>query len=448
MYIMEKRIFGRTDGIRAKVGEEPLVPNTVRRLGGAISKYFNNGKIIIGRDTRESGSWILGELEAGMQVSGATILEAGTVPTPVVAFLTMNDESVDAGIAITASHNPASDNGIKVLDASGDKLTGGEEVKIEEIFFDSWEQQDTNMPEFATPINDVAKKYCNSLKELIGSADISGYQIIVDSAAGAAYGFVGEVADIFGLQLAETGPAPTGQNINADCGALYPEKLAAKMLENPVDLGVAFDGDADRVVLIDDLGRIWDGDRIVAMLALHQKSQNNLPNSTVILTEYSNLGAVKYLEQNGITVEKVDNGDKEVLRRCRETGAILGGETSGHIIFTPWLSSSDGIMVAMLALSIMKRSGKKLSDLWPAYQNLPSKQWGIEVREKIPLDDIRGWKEALAEQTDFLGSDGRIFVRYSGTENKLRILVEAADAAKMEQAGAALSNIIQKEIGQ
>ncbi|MFV0485117.1 MAG: phosphoglucosamine mutase [Candidatus Saccharimonadales bacterium] len=445
---MEKRIFGRTDGIRAKVGEEPLVPKTVRRLGGAISKYFNNGRIIIGRDTRESGDWILEELEAGMQASGATVIEAGTVPTPVVALLTKQDDTADSGIVITASHNPASDNGIKVLEASGDKLSDGEEVKIEEIFFGDWEQEETSAVEPAAPIDNVAQLYCASLRELIGSEDLSSYQICIDSAAGAAYGFANEVADILGTQLVDLGPAPTGKNINADCGALYPEKLAEKMRENSSDLGAAFDGDADRIVLVDDAGNIWDGDRIVSMLATHLKSQDDLPNSTVVLTEYSNLGAVRHLEQNGIKVEKVDNGDKEVLRRCRETGATLGGETSGHIIFTPWLSSSDGIMVAFLALSIMKRTGKKLSELWPSYENLPSKQWGIDVRKKLPLEEIQGWEDALREQTESLGGEGRIFVRYSGTENKLRILVEAVDAAKMEQVGTALSNIIRKEIGQ
>lgn len=444
---MEKRIFGRTDGIRAKVGEEPLVPKTVRRLGGAISRYFNNGKIIIGRDTRESGDWILAELEAGMQASGATIIEAGTVPTPVVAFLTTQDDTADGGIVITASHNAASDNGIKVLQSSGDKLSDGEEINIEDIFFGDWELTEADAVEPIAIIDEVAQKYISALRKLIGPEDLSSYQMCIDSAAGAAYGFANEVANIMNVRLAEVGPAPTGQNINADSGALYPEKLAEKMRQNPLDLGVAFDGDADRVVLIDDVGRIWDGDRIVSMLAVHLKNENNLPNNTVVLTEYSNLGAVKYLEQNGIMVEKVDNGDKEVLRLCRELGAVLGGETSGHIIFTPWLSSSDGIMVAFLALSIMKRTGKKLSELWPAYESLPSKQWGIEVRKKLPLEDIPGWQDALKEQTDFLGQEGRIFVRYSGTENKLRILVEAIDSSKMEHAGAALEQIIRKEIG-
>ncbi|MDR3298025.1 MAG: hypothetical protein LBT19_01450 [Candidatus Nomurabacteria bacterium] len=445
---MEKRIFEKTDGIRAKVGEEPLVPKTVQRLGGAISKFFNNGKIIIGRDTRESGEWISQELEKGMSEAGATILEAGTVPTPVVALLVKTDESANGGIMITASHNPATDNGIKVFHSGGDKLMDSEELEIENIFFSDWPPADAAISEPVAPLEDVTFRYSSELRKFLGNEDLSEYQAYVDSAAGSTYDFINKVSSSFGVQFDEIGPNPTGENINTNCGALYPEKLSEIMRQNPVDLGVAFDGDGDRIVLVDDLGRIWDGDHIVAMIATYLKSQENLPNNTVVLTEYSNLGAIQYLEQNGIRVEKVENGDKAVARKCQEVGAVLGGEFSGHIIFTTWLSSSDGIMIAFFTLLIVKRTGKKLSELWPAYENLPSKQWGINVREKLPLSEVPGWQAELDRQTDFLGTDGRIFVRYSGTEKKLRILVDATDATKMNQVGDILSSIIEKEIGQ
>jgi phosphoglucosamine mutase len=444
---MEKRIFERTDGIRAKVGQEPLVPKTVRRLGGAISRFFNNGTIIIGRDTRESGDWIAQELQNGLATSGATIIESGIVPTPVLAVMTKLEPSATAGIMITASHNPATDNGIKIFHANGDKLTDGEELEIEKIFFDNWEQNSNSTQLAPKILHNASSLYAGEITNLIGSADLSHANILVDSAAGAAYGFISDLAAQFGIKIQEIGPEPTGKNINANCGALHPEHLSATIQDHPADFGVALDGDGDRIILADDTGRIWDGDRIVAMLAMQLKSQSRLPNNAVVLTEYSNLGAIRYLQQNDITVAKVENGDKEVLKKCHEIGATLGGEVAGHIIYTPWLSSSDGLMMTFLILSILQQTSKKLSDLWPTYENLPSKQWGLEVREKVPLSQIPGWEVAMAEQTAFLGQAGRIFVRYSGTEKKLRILVEATDIAKMQKAGDTLSNLVKKEIG-
>ena len=456
---MEKQIFEKTDGIRAKAGEEPLTPKTVRQLGIAISQFFNNGKIIIGRDTRESGNWITKELESGLATAGANIVNIGIVPTPVLAVITKFDPSASGGIMVTASHNPATDNGLKIFHENGDKLTNQEELKIEEIFFktnNSTQSPKTPAPTTPTPTPDTISLYASKLAEFIDhtapGASTSGipgqgFHILTDSAAGASYGLIDVLAAHFGSTVQEIGPKPTGQNINSDCGAIHPEHLAAAISKHPADLGVALDGDGDRIILVDDTGRIWDGDRIVAMLALQLRDQAKLDIDSVVLTQYSNLAAIRYLEQKDIKVEKVDNSDREVLEKCREIDSPLGGEIAGHVIFTPWLSSSDDFMITFLVLSILKQTGKKLSSLWPDYENLPSQQWSIFVREKIPLDQIPGFAAALAAQTDALEDSGRIFVRYSGTEKKLRILVEATDAAKMQQAGDSLSNLIKKEIG-
>lgn len=448
---MEKKIFERTDGVRGKAGEEPLTPDTITNLSAAISDFFGRGKFIIARDTRASGDWIKQSVEAGLKIAGSDAIDAGILSTPALALSVKLDPSIVAGIMITASHNPASDNGIKIFHPNGDKLVDGEELEIEKIFFEQKEQR----PSAANPIHetepisiDAARAYIDHLSELAAGVDLSRYNIAIDSAAGSAHSLSQDLATQLNLRIQEIGPAPKGDNINQDCGSLYPEHLSSVIKnDSSIDIGICLDGDADRIVVVDDTGRIWDGDRIVTMLALHLKSEGKLSANTAVLTEYSNLAAVHYLEQSGITVVKVENGDRAVLEACRSTGACLGGEVAGHIVYTPWLSSSDGLAVAIMILSTMYQTGKKLSELWPSYIDMPSQQWGIKVRQKSPLDEIPDWSDALAQEVASLGSDGRIFVRYSGTEPKLRILVESSDMKKTKQVGDRLANIIRKAIG-
>jgi phosphoglucosamine mutase len=443
---MEKRIFERTDGIRGKVGEEPLTRKTIRRLGGALGRYFGHGKIVIGRDTRESSEWIRSELIRGLEDTDVEIIDIGIATSPVTAMMTKLIGEVVGGIIITASHNPASDNGIKVFDRDGHKMADGQELKIEKIFFDGWKEREVYSLK-DTEYRDIMNDYMDELSVVVDHAMFSKYKVLVDSAAGGGKLVSEGVMRRFGVDAKEIGPIPDGMNINENCGAMHPENLAKAVVKEGADMGVALDGDADRIILVDDIGRVWDGDRMLAMLAVELKRDGKLPGNTVVMTEYSNLGAVNYVKNTGIEVEKVVVGDREVARKCEEIGAVLGGEMAGHIIYLPWLSSSDGVMVAMMTLSILKKRGAKLSSLWPEYELVPQKLWNMNVKEKIPLEEIDGWSEAMDKWSNYLGNEGRLFARYSGTEKKLRIMVESMDEKKMTKAGEALSKIIEEKIG-
>ena len=417
---MEKQIFGQTDGIRGKAGEEPLTEKTMTRLGWALGRLSKQGVVLIGRDTRESGGWIVDCIKAGLSVMGMKVVDCGILPTPALAILVKERAEAIFGIMVTASHNPADDNGVKVFNEDGDKLSDEMELEIEDLILagDSVVAPASVMSESV----DSAEVYVECLRRQIGMHDLGKKKILVDSAAGAAFSFSKKVWNSLGVEADEVGAVPDGRNINLNCGALYPEKLAELMAKSGAELGVALDGDADRVILADGNGRLWDGDRILAALARWLRQEGKLINNTVVLTEYSNLGVM-------------------------EVGAVLGAEVSGHIIYLPWLSSSDGTMVATWFVAQLAREGKRLADVWPDYEVLPSRQWGIFVKEKRPLEEVLGWEDELGRQRAMLGNMGRIFVRYSGTENKLRILVEAADDKIMNEAGDKLSEVIKKEIG-
>jgi len=438
---MKKRIFRETDGIRGKVGEEPLTEVSMRRLGRAIGRYFKGGKVLVGRDTRESGAWIDREVSAGMSEMGCEVWDVGEVTTPCVGILTGMEE-VAGGVMITASHNPASDNGIKVFDGRGDKLTDEEELELERIFFeDGWAGQG------AGQVIDKTVLVKNYIGKVMAGTDLSGWKVCTDSAGGGAYGLVRRAFEEVGAKVVEVGPTPDGKNINEDCGASHPEKLAEAMVREGADMGVAFDGDGDRLIMVDDEGMVWDGDRIVSVIALWLKEKGRLANNVVVMTEYSNLSAVLFLGRNGIRVEKVLNGDRAVAQKCVDIGAMLGGEVAGHIIYLPWMLASDGLFASSLVAKIAHEKGLKLSELRPDYDNFPNKIWNIEVEERKPLEDISGWNEGLKKWREYLGVEGRAFARYSGTEDLLRILVEAKDIEKVKNAGEGLSEIIRKEIG-
>ena len=427
---MEKQIFGATDGIRAKVGEAPLRPNMVRHLGEAIAKHFAGGKILIGRDTRASGSWMRAEVVEGIHAAHGDVEEADILPTPALQVLTDVREDVKAGIMLTASHNPATDNGLKVFNANGEKLSDEEELEIEKIYFEDGPGEDKGMLD--SPLryvtNSVAvEQYAEFAERALGiNYDLDGAHLVLDAACGAGHDFSRKVFDKFRIEVEQIDPEPDGHNINDGYGALYPEKMAEKVKELGY-IGVAFDGDADRIILADETGRIWDGDRIV--------------------TEYSNLATLQYLTYAGIAVDKVVNGDRFVTQKCLELGAGLGGELSGHIILLPWLNSSDATFITLLVQKIVREKGCRLADLWAKYDNLPSRQWGINVVEKKQTGEIPGFDAAVKAAEERFGGDGRVFCRYSGTENKLRILVEGKDAILVDEIGEELAGIVRKEIG-
>lgn len=455
---MTKKIFGETDGIRAKVGDFPLRPNVLKTLGSAIAGEMQAKEFLMARDTRLSGLWMKESLTAGLEEGGIKVKDLGILPTPAISKI-LEQSDYEGGIMITASHNPATDNGVKLFVENGDKSDDTLELAIESRYFAADLEPDIELPkveyvEMGTDSDSVAKyvEIANNVlsegkkDEAPVSEKFKNGKIILDAASGAGHNFSRLVFEDFGLEVEVIDPEPDGENINEGYGALYPEKLSEYCKKNGV-MGIALDGDADRAILVDEYGRVWSGDRIVAFLATYLKEQGLLENSTVVLTEYSNLAAIQYIQAQGIKVEKVVVGDREVARKCKELGAILGGENAGHIIYLPWLNSSDGTFVALLAEKIIREKGCALADLWPDYEDFPNEQLAVKVSEKRPLEQVAGWTEALEKAQERLNGRGRVFTRYSGTEMKLRILVEGPDFREDHEVAEGLKVIIKKEIG-
>lgn len=447
---MEKRIFGETDGIRAEVGKSPLRPNMINNLGKAIAKHFHGGVALLGRDTRESGEWMRAEIVAGLEACGVSVEDLEVLPTPAVQKIVAARDDVNCGIMLTASHNPSTDNGVKVFAADGDKLPDEEELEVEDEFFKIDLDEDADLPDVQLEMvtrEDVIDAYAQMVEEELGLGDdLNGAKVVLDAASGAGHEFSRAIFENFGLEVDQIDPEPDGKNINDDFGALHPEKMAAEAKAKGW-MGVALDGDADRVIISDEEGRLWDGDRINILLATYLREKGELQNDTVVVTEYSNYATVKYLEEQGIKVEKVVNGDRFVAQKLHELGATLGSEFSGHMIYLPWLKASDGTFMTLFVQKIMHEKGVRLADLWADFDFMPSKQWGVKVSEKRPLEEVAGFKEAVAvAEAEFAGT-GRVFCRYSGTENKLRILVEGKDMNLVEKHGEILAKIIEKEIG-
>ena len=447
---MEKRIFGETDGIRAEVGQSPLRPNSMHNLGRAIAKHFNGGVALLGRDTRESGEWMREIMELGLQECGAKIEDLEILPTPAVQKIVSLRDDVSCGIMLTASHNPASDNGVKVFATDGDKLPDEEELEVEDEFFKDELGEDVEVPEVEFSLvtrEDVIDVYAEQVEEALRLGDsLTGAKIVLDAASGAGHEFSKAVFENFGLEVDQIDPTPNGKNINDGYGALYPDKMVAEAKEKGL-MGVALDGDADRIIISDEEGRLWDGDRINILLATYLRDQGRLPAETVVVTEYSNYATVKYLEAQGIKVEKVVNGDRFVAQKLQALGAELGSEFSGHMIYLPWLKASDGTFMTLFIQKIMHDKKMRLADMWADFEFMPSKQWGVKVSEKRPLTEVDGYNEAVQVAEKEFAGKGRVFCRYSGTENKLRILVEGEDEALVEKHGEILAKIIEKEIG-
>ena len=447
---MEKLIFGATDGIRGEVGKKPLRPNMMHNLGRAIAKHFKGGLALIGRDTRTSGEWMRECVSDGLEECDAEVENLEILPTPALQKIIAARDDVSCGIMLTASHNPATDNGVKVFAADGDKLPDEEELEIEAEFFKDKLGKDVDLPKVNFQLitrEDAIDAYSQMVEEELRLGEsLADKEIVLDAASGAGHEFSRAVLEGFGLKVKQIDPEPNGENINDGFGATCPERMASEAKAQGM-MGVALDGDADRIVIADEEGRIWDGDRINILLTTYLLEQKQLPKNTVVVTEYSNYATVKHLEKMGVKVEKVVVGDRFVAQKMRELGANLGSELAGHIIYKPWFGASDGTFMTLFILKIMQEKGKRLADLWADYEYMPSKQWGIKVSEKRPLDEVDGFSEAVKKAEDEFAGTGRVFCRYSGTENKLRILVEGEDVGLVEKHGEILANIIEKEIG-
>lgn len=436
------KFFG-TDGIRAVIGEFPLVEDFVKKLSftalDEISKNIpsKNKLVFIGRDTRGSGAKIDSWIISGLQANGADIIDLGICPTPAVSYLTKKYNAL-CGIVISASHNPPEFNGIKFFDSNGKKLATEIERKIESRLDSAKDITNSvelgNIEKETSHLNDYSKFLLSTLPE---DFNLKGFKLVVDCANGANYKIAPEVFRHLGAEIITLGCNPNGENINTDCGTLHTEKMQEMVISNNADCGLSFDGDADRVIFADEAGRRFDGDDIIAMSAVELKKQNKLKNNAVVLTVMSNAGLVNFLEENGIKVATVSVGDKYVTQKLDELNYSIGGETSGHIIFHDFIATGDGLLTALQTLVLLKRSGKKMSRFKNMWAKFPSLLKAVTVKEKIPLEKITGFNENVKKLEQKLGVGGRILVRYSGTEPKLRILAEGPN-------GKILENIVQE----
>ncbi len=445
-------LFG-TDGIRGQANCHPITPEIALSLGKAIAHVFqarghDTKRALIGKDTRLSGYMLETALTSGLVSMGMDVFLVGPIPTPAVAQLTRS-MNADVGIMLTASHNPFDDNGIKIFNHDGYKLSDEIELAIEQHILSGELASDHIRSENlgkAHRIEDARGRYIEFAKGSIQNASLNGLTIGLDCANGAAYQIGPWIFKELGANVIKINADPDGYNINNNCGALHPETVAKLVVENNADVGVAFDGDADRVIFCDADGNTVDGDRILAMCALDYKSRNKLAENTLVVTCMSNLGLVEAMRKSGIQVRTTPVGDRHVLECMRQDGFSLGGEKSGHIIFSDYATTGDGIISALQVLKLMKQKGKSLAELAACITEFPQKLESIPVREKIPVADLPGLSSAIAECEADLGDEGRVIVRYSGTENKIRLLVEAKSDEKVDEWIQRLETVVEKEL--
>jgi len=445
---MAKRLFG-TDGIRGVAGEFPLDPATAHALGvalGDVARHHSaSPEIVIGMDTRESGPWIAAQVAGGLSRVGVAARFAGVVTTPGVAYLTHNDSFV-AGVMISASHNPYQDNGIKVFGHSGYKLPDEEEHEIEEEIFRLLESGVTAAPSSLTVDEGLDHRYLDHLLTTI-STRLDGLRIVIDCGNGAASRLAPDLFRRAGAEVTAICAAPDGRNINLGCGALDLEALQKAVIERGADMGVAFDGDADRAIFVSKSGRIIDGDAVLLIAARDLAARGRLAGARVVATVMSNLGLEKALEREGVALARTSVGDKYVLEEMLRSGATLGGEQSGHVIFTDYSTTGDGMLTALQIMSIAARAGSGLDELTSGLETFPQRLVNVRVREKKSLADLPSVVKEVRECETALGDTGRILVRFSGTEPLARVMVEASDARQVDEFTTRIANAIKREIG-
>ncbi|MDR0741895.1 MAG: hypothetical protein LBE98_00310 [Puniceicoccales bacterium] len=423
------KYFG-TDGIRGKFGTGLICEEFFRRLANAIELFAikkHNRKDLstcVGRDTRKSGI-VLQKAFIGGFSKDVKVFDCGILPTPAIAKMTQYTKS-DIGIAITASHNPASDNGIKFFNARGEKFTVTEEEELEQIL-----KNITNIapqrPQVIEFHGEANQNYCNQYKNFLPAGALSKTVIALDSANGATYEVAKEIFEHFGAQVIQIGNHPNGENINDACGTEHPETLTTLMRQTPAVIGIAHDGDGDRVVIFDEVGEKINGDILLGIVASHLQTTNALPNRSMVTTIQSNLGLDKHLQAAGINVLRCDVGDRNVYQMMVRNNCYFGGENSGHLIFRKISPIGDGIAAALLVLDIVTRNNIRLSELKTKIALFPQKSFNVSVNTKTPLSDIKGLNEDIEKIDSKLPPPHRVLVRYSGTESKLRVLVEAPD---------------------
>lgn len=447
------KLFG-TDGVRGTANIYPMTADIALKLGMAAAIVFKNGnnrrtKILIGKDTRLSGYMLENAITAGLTAMGIDVFLVGPMPTPAIARLTKSF-AADAGIVISASHNQAKDNGIKFFDSNGLKLSEELEKKIEKLVlennFDTSKVIGKNIGK-AKRIDDAAGRYIEYAKGTILNISLKGYKIVLDCANGAAYKIAPMIFRELGAEVIVLNNKPDGLNINKDSGALFPDRLKERIILEKADIGIALDGDADRIILIDDKGEIIDGDEIISILTKFFVDNNRLKNKVVVTTVMSNIGLEISLKNLGVDLIRTQVGDKYVSEKMRKVNSLIGGEQSGHIIISKYSTTGDGVITGLQILRVMKKTSKSLSKLKNIMKKYPQLLKNVNVKEKVPIKKLKAF-DTIKKYEDQLGSEGRILVRYSGTENKCRVMVEGKQEESIKKIAKDITHEIKEEIGE
>jgi phosphoglucosamine mutase len=447
------RLFG-TDGIRGIANEYPMIPEMALKIGKSVAYAFRNATsdplFIIGRDTRLSGNMIEYALSSGICSYNANVMLAGVLPTPGVAFLTRVMKA-NAGIVVSASHNPFYDNGIKLFDNNGYKLTDYAENEIEELIINNnmlTDNKGKNNIGTVSILNDSVKMYSDFLKSTLPKGlSLNGLKLVIDCSNGATYRIAPELFTDLGADVFIINNKPDGKNINENCGSEHTESLIDNILKSKADIGIAFDGDGDRLIAVDENGNLLSGDKILAISASIMKNNGLLKNNHVVSTVMSNMGLASLFKDKGIGHTMSQVGDRYVMQEMTKTGSILGGEDSGHIIFSDIQTTGDGMLTALKLIQFMKEESKPLSELSKIMTVFPQILINVNVSEKPELDNVPEIFEAIRYAENILKEKGRVLVRYSGTQSICRVMVEGPDKDETEILCGLIAGQIKDKIG-
>ncbi len=450
---MKRTLFG-TDGIRGISNKEPMTVETATAIGRAVAYFFKNSsgrhKIVIGKDTRLSGYMFETAISAGIISMGGDVLLVGPLTTPGIAFITVGMRA-DAGIVISASHNPFFDNGIKVFGRNGFKLPDASEVRLEELLrspiLDEYRPGPDRIGR-AYRIDDATGRYVVYLKNTFPKGrTLDGVKMVVDCANGAGYKAAISVFQELGAEVIPLGVEPDGLNINRECGALFPENISREVKAQRAHIGIALDGDGDRIIVVDEKGNELNGDQIIAICALDMLKERNLNKKSVVVTMMSNIGFEIAMKNAGVKVRRTQVGDRYVLEEMRKGGYNLGGEQSGHILFLDHSTTGDGILAALQLLKVMIEEGKPLSELKRVMEPYPQVLLNVEVKKKLPISSLPKTHRLIEAHTRSLDGKGRLYIRYSGTEPLLRIMIEGTDQGVISDMAREIAESASREIG-
>jgi phosphoglucosamine mutase len=443
------RLFG-TDGVRGTAGQHPLDPSTIRRLGAALARAMSRGtgnaRFLSGRDTRESGPWIERELAAGLRSEGGTLVSAGVIPTPAIAYLTPR-MGYTAGVVISASHNPFEDNGIKVFSGTGEKFTEALEEQVESLMANQGDVLPGDSPQVEEV--DYRSEYLAHLRRICQPDGRNrGVAIAIDCANGATTTVAPRLFETLGFDVRCIGCEPDGRNINLRCGSTAPELLARTVTGQGCRFGVAYDGDGDRAIFVDAGGRIVDGDAVMLLCAKQMKAEGRLKGNAVVATVMSNIGLEIGLREAGIETVRCPVGDKYVMEEMLLRDLSLGGEQSGHIIFSEYLFTGDGLATSLNVLRTMTATGRELGDLAGQLRKYPQVLLNVRVDRRVDLGTIPTVATVLSSVESRLAGNGRLLVRYSGTEPLLRVMLEGQDEMEIRRWGEEIVDAVKRHLGE